>query len=153
MPKTRLRTKFLLSLLLITSCLTCATLWIIRSNVRAQLMTQLADDLSNSVSAFQDFQQQREINLTQSARLLANLPSLRALMTTHDSATIQDASVDFWNLAGCDLFLLADPKGQIEAIRTKGIGIDRSAVEDSLTRSLRDPRPNYFWYAGAKLYE
>src|SRR5688572_24498720 len=123
MLKIRLRTKFLLSLLLVSSCLTCATLWIIGRNIRAQLQTQIAEDLANSVSVFHDFQKQREINLTQSAQLLANLPSLKALMTTRDMATIQDASTDFWNLAGCDFFLLADPHGRVEAIHTNGLGI------------------------------
>jgi hypothetical protein len=94
MLKLRLRTKLLLSLALVSSSLMCATLWIVRNSVHVQLLTQMAGDLDDSVRVFQDFQRQREINLTQSAQLLANLPSLKALMTTRDATTIQDASTD-----------------------------------------------------------
>ena len=43
-----------------------------------------------------------------SAELMADLPNLRALMTTQHEATIQDASSGLWRLAGSDLFILAD---------------------------------------------
>jgi signal transduction histidine kinase len=153
MVKLRLQTKFLLSLFLISSSLTCATLWIVRRNVRAQLVAQIAEDLGNSVSVFHDFQRQREINLTRSAELLANLPSLKALMTTHDAATIQDASTDFWNLAASDFFLLADAAGRVEAVHTNVPGITRDVAQSLLESSLRNQQPSYWWYGRGKLYQ
>ncbi len=91
MPRLRWRTKFLLSLLLVSSSLTCATLWMVHRGIRLQLRKEIAEDLQNSVIVFRNFQRQREITLRQSAELLANLPSLRAFMTSRDAATIQDA--------------------------------------------------------------
>lgn len=73
MTKLRLRTKFLLSLLLVSSSLTCATLWMVHRSVRLQLQKEIAEDLRNSLIVFRDFQRQREIALTRSADLLANL--------------------------------------------------------------------------------
>src|SRR4051812_31515737 len=99
MLKLRLRTKFLLSLLVVSASISCATLWMVGRSVGVQLRKQIAEDLRNSVVVFQDFQRQREISLANSAQLLANLPSLKALMTTRDTATIQDASTDIWRLA------------------------------------------------------
>src|SRR5437588_133891 len=114
----RLRTKLLLSLALISSGLTCATLWMVRRSVRIQLRNEIAEDLRNSVAVFGNVQRQREVGLTRSAELLANLPSLKALMTTQDAATIQDASADIWHLASSDLFVLANPTGKVLVVST-----------------------------------
>src|SRR4051812_24438152 len=109
MPKLRLRTKFLISLLLVSSGITCGTLWMVGRSIRVELGKEIAQSLRNSVLVFRDFQRQREISLASSAELLANLPNLKALMTTRDAATIQDASADVWRLAPSDVFVLGDP--------------------------------------------
>src|SRR5262249_45305876 len=120
MVKLRLRTKFLVSLLFVLIGLTCATLWMVGRTVRVQLRKQIAEDLASSLVVFRDFHRQREISISSSAELLANLPSLKALMTTHDAATIQDASTDIWRLAPSDIFVLANPSGTVLAIHTTG---------------------------------
>src|SRR5580704_15321660 len=106
MVKLRMQTKFLLSMLLIYAGLTSTTLLLVRSSVQTQVKKEIFSDLHNSVSTFQNFQRERELTLTHSAELLADLPNLRALMTTQHEATIQDASSDLWRLAGSDLFVL-----------------------------------------------
>ncbi len=113
MLKLRLRTKFLLSLLILSATVTAATLWLVGRTLRMQVQTQLADDLQNSVTVFHVFQRQREVGLASSAEIVANLPNLKALMTTHDAATIQDASTDMWLLIPSDVFVLADPIGGV----------------------------------------
>src|SRR5689334_13938596 len=119
MLKLRLRTKFLLSLLLVSSTITVGTVWMVGRRVRIEMRKQIAERLRNSVVVFKDFQRQREFSLASSAELLASLPNLKALMTTHDPATIQDASGDIWRTAPSDVFVLADPVGQILALHTK----------------------------------
>src|SRR5690349_639765 len=86
--------------------------------LHVQLRKQIAEDLANSLLVFRNFQHQREISMSNSAELLANLPSLKAVMSTRDAATIQDASTDIWRLAPSDLFILADPSGTVSAIHT-----------------------------------
>ena len=49
MLKFRLGTKFLLALLLVSSSITCATLWMVRRSVGVQLHKEIADDLLNAV--------------------------------------------------------------------------------------------------------
>ena len=88
----RLRTKFLLSLLAISSGLTAATLFVVSYSVERRVRESLRDELRNSVKIYETFDQQREAALSQSAKLVANLPIVRALMTTEDAATIQDGS-------------------------------------------------------------
>ena len=86
MLKLRMRTKFLLSMLLISAGLTCTSLLLVRYSVRKQVKKEIFADLRNSVSTFQNFQRERELTLTHSAELLADLPNLRALMTTQHAA-------------------------------------------------------------------
>src|SRR5438270_13270304 len=122
MLKLRMRTKFLLSMLLISAGLTCTSFLLVRHSVTKQVKKGIFSDLHNSVSTYQNFQRERELTLTHSAELLADLPILRALMTTQDEATIQDASNDVWRLAGSDLFVLADRNGHVVALHTTSPG-------------------------------
>jgi len=153
MIKFRLRTKFLVSLLVVSSSVTLATLWMVGRSVRVQVQRQITDDLNNSVVVFRDFQKQREISLASSAELLANLPSLKALMTTRDAATIQDASSDIWRLAPSDVFVLADPAGRVMAIHTTLPGMTRSIAQDLMKGSLETDQPSYWWYGSGHLYQ
>jgi signal transduction histidine kinase len=153
MSSIRLRTKFLLSFLLVSAGLTSATLWMVHRSVRIQLQKEIVNDLRNSVSVFQDFQRQREVMLARSAELLANLPSLKALMTTRDSATIQDASGEIWRLASSDIFLLSDPQGRVLALQTSVPGITKSAAQEFLKNSIGIDQPSFWWQSSGHLYQ
>lgn len=153
MPGVRLRTKFLLSLIAVSVGLTCASLLVVRHVVQKETRREIFSDVTNSALTFRNAQQQREAALSRSADLLANLPTLRALMTTRDEATIQDASTEFWRLAGSDVFVLADPFGRVEALHTNAPGLTLQAAQDSLTRSLADSEPIHWWLAAGHLCE
>jgi signal transduction histidine kinase len=149
----RLRTKFLLSLLTVSTAFMCATLLIVRRTVQLQVRKEILDDLRNSVNTFQNFEKQREATLTRSAELVANLPILKALMTTHDAATIQDSSSDLWRLSGSDLFVLADRSGKIVAYHAAAAGLTRSSAQDCLQHSTDPDRSPYWWFGNGHLYE
>ena len=149
----RLRTKFLLSMLLVSAALTTTTLFVVRLTVQRQVRSQIQRDLANSVLTFQDFQSQREKTLASSAQLLADLPTVRALMTTRDRATIQDASGGIWKLTGSDLFVLADPGSNIMALHVAGPGPTLATAADSLRTSLRSGKSTGWWYSNQHLYE
>jgi signal transduction histidine kinase len=153
MLKLRMRTKFLLSMLLISAGLTCTSLLLVRSSVQKQVRREIFADLRNSVSTFQNFQHERELTLTHSAELLADLPNLRALMTTQHEATIQDASSGLWRLAGSDLFLLADRSGRVVALHTASPGLTREMAQQSLGNTLNDESAGQWWSGGQHLYE
>lgn len=153
MVKLRMRTKFLLSMLLISAGLTSTSLLVVRHSVQAQIKKGIFADLRNSVSTFQNFQRERELTLTHSAELLADMPNLRALMTTEDEATIQDASTALFQLAGSDLFVLADRGGHVVALHTTTPGLTREIAQQSLNTSLTQPGPEHWWYGNQHLYE
>src|SRR6266481_389125 len=137
MLKLRMRTKFLLSMLLISAGLTCTSLLLVRHSVQTEVRREIFADLRNSVSTFQNFQRERELTLTHSAELLADLPNLRALMTTQHEATIQDASSGLWRLAGSDLFVLADRTGRVVALHTSSPGLTREMAQQSFANTDR----------------
>ncbi len=152
MANLRLRTKFLLSLVLTTTVLTGAVLLIVQKYLRNHLRAEIHGALSSSVEAFQQFERQRERELAESAALLADLPNLRALMTTRHAPTIQDASAELWRLAGSDLFVLADPSGKVMALHTSAADYAAEAAQASLARSLENGQTRDWWYGGNHLF-
>jgi signal transduction histidine kinase len=151
--KLRLRTKFLLSMVLISAGLTTTSLLLVRRNVQAQERKEIFADLHDSVSAFQNFQRERETTLSHSADLLADLPNLRALMTTQDEATIQDGSDSLWRLAGSDLFVLTDRTGAVVALHTSSLGFTREMAQASLDASSNQPGQSHWWFGAQHLYQ
>jgi signal transduction histidine kinase len=149
----RLRTKFLLSMVAVSAALTFTTLLVVRHTVQQEVRLGIQRDLENSVSAFHNFQQQREVTLERSAALLADLPNVRALMTTHDPATIQDASRDLWQLAGSDLLLLADSSGKVMALQAAPPEITVREAQDFFPQVVSRDETRHWWYVEGHLYE
>ena len=77
LAKARLRTKFLLSLVLLIAALTFATLAVVRHAAEEQVRTAVEQDARNSVRTFQNLRAERQIELDRAAELLATLPELR----------------------------------------------------------------------------
>ena len=153
----RLRTKFLLSMVVVSAALTFTTLLVVRHTVQQEVRRGIQRDLENSVSAFHTFQKQREVTLERSAALLADLPNVRALMTRHDAATIQDASRDLWRLAGSDLLLLADSSGKVMALQATPQEITVGEGQDFFPRVVSNlvssAETRHWWFVEGHLYE
>src|ERR1019366_3140588 len=149
----RLRTKFLFSMVAVSAALTFTTLLVVQHTVQQEVRLGIQRDLENSVSAFHSFQQQRETTLERSAALLADLPIVRALMTTHHPATIQDASRDLWQHAGSDLLLLADSSGKVMALQATPQEITVRQGQDFFPRVVSREETRHWWYVEGHLYE
>jgi signal transduction histidine kinase len=148
-----LRTKFLLALAAISASLTWATLLVVRERVQVQVRADIVAGLRNSVVTFQSLQEQREVTLSRSAALLAALPTLKAVMTSRDRATIQDASATFWKLIGSDLFVMADDNGRLMAMHTARPGFTEAEASDALARSWAASESKGWWYGSGRLFE
>ncbi len=153
MPRARLRTRFLFSMVLITAGLTAMSLLVVRHSVRNHVREGIAQDLRNSVTTFQNFQHDREVMLTGSAELIAYLPITRAIMTAHDPATIQDASKDVWQLTTSDLLVLVNRNGKVVALHTKSPGFTREAAQQYFERSLTEEDSSHWWFGDHHLYQ
>jgi len=137
----------------VSATLTFATLLVVQHTVQQQVRVDIQRDLQNSVSAFQNFQTQREWTLERSVALLADLPNIRALMTTRDAATIQDASEDLWHLAGSDLMMLGDASGKVVALQATPREITIRQGQAFLPKIVSREETRHWWYVKGHLYE
>lgn len=149
----RLRTKFLLSLLAISSGLTAATLFVVSYSVERRVRESLRDELRNSVKIYETFDQQREAALSQSAKLVANLPIVRALMTTEDAATIQDGSESIWKLSGGEILILGNRSGEVLGLQSKSKGLTREEAQELVRGAVQRNEARNWWYVKGHLYQ
>src|ERR1700676_1997132 len=152
MGQLRLKTQLLISTLLIICALTGAILLIVRHTVRSEIDEQVREGTVASVDAFQAVQQERELELSRTAAMLSQLPTLKALMSTQHAPTIQDGSFPFWQVAGSDLFLLADPAGHVQGLHVTRPGLNSTMAEGDLARSVKEGDTAAWWYAAERLY-
>jgi signal transduction histidine kinase/ActR/RegA family two-component response regulator len=145
----RLRTKFLLSLVVVTSGLTFASLLLVRHNAQEREQREMHEQALNVLLTFQVVRRQHQIALGRKADLLASL----AFMRNGDATTIQDVSEDPWQSDDCDLFALADGGGKIIALHTTNFEFPVATAEDSLRRSLKGSATSGWWYSGKRLYQ
>lgn len=153
MGRLRLRTKFLIAMLLTSAGLTAVTLLIVQRTVENQVRRELGNDLANSVETFRNVQREREAALERSAKLMADLPSLKAMMTSRHAPTIQDASAEMFHLSGGDLFALIDSTNQFVGFHTRNPGITRQQAQPLLQRRNSLDEPRQWWFGDGHLYE
>ena len=139
-----------MAMALVTVLITALFLLLIRHRLRVQVTADLAQDLSHSMIAFENLQAERLAALERENALLAELPTLKALMTSGDDLTIQDGATEFWQLSGNDLFALADPSGRIVAVYAKGTSPD-STLRTALQSLVSSPDKHYL-IDGRSLY-
>ncbi len=154
MPSFRgIRTRVLLiaALIAVTTTVTGGSLLIIRNRIHRHVAQELADDLTQSLATLENLQQQRRDALIHENALLADLSSLKALMTTHDQGTIQDGAVEFWKVSGSDLFALADPSGRVLTVYTKGKP-SSPVLERALQQTMARPGEHYL-IADGRLFD
>ena len=154
MARLRLRTQLLIANLLIICALLGAILLVVRHTVRSEISQGVASATNASLTAFENVQQQRDLELSRTAAMLSELPTLKALMTTRDAPTIQDASEPFWKLAGTQLFVLATPApaGQILGFHSVKPEWNAAAAQANLTKSLEQREDAAWWYGDGRLY-
>lgn len=139
-----IRTRMLLvgAMALIIAGATFGSLLIVRHQLESQVTQDLGRDLAHSVATFQNLQSQRLGALERENALMADLPSLKALMTTSDKPTIIDAGVRFWNVSDSDLFALADNQGHVVAAYAKGVH-DSGGLASDVSHLFDRPTPRY----------
>ena len=149
----RLRTKFLLSVLAISAGLTAATLAVVSNHVERGIRNSLRDELQSSVKTYETFDKQRENTMVRSAAQVANLPNVRALMTTEDAATIQDESKEIWHLSGSNLLVLGNRRGEVVGLQASSTDFTREQAATFLSLSMQRGAASDWWLAGGHLYE
>lgn len=147
----RTRVMLVAPLVLVIASVTAASLLIVRDRMRQQFSKDLSADLTHSVETFQNLEGQQRAALQRENALLADLPSLKALMTTSDQRTIEDGAVEFWKVSGNDLFALATGDGTVVAAYTAGSPATPTLRSD-LEALIADPAKHYL-LSGGRLFE
>jgi signal transduction histidine kinase len=143
----------LASLALVIVATTASSLLIIRGSLRRQVQTGLEQDLRHSVETFQDLERGRLDALKRENALMADLPSLKALMTSNDPATIADGAVEFWQTSGDDLFALSDANLHVLAAEAQSVSHNQAPeLQRALQEALSDPSRHYL-LTGGRLFE
>jgi signal transduction histidine kinase len=128
MKQWRMRTTLMVSLLAVSLGLTVTCLFIIRVTVQQEIRKSLQADLDHSLTTFSNLANQRNRMLDREAALLADLPSLKALMSTQDAHTIQDGSQEFWATSGSDFFALTAANGTLFTYSNRGPKLSQASV-------------------------
>ena len=153
MDKLRMRTTLLIPLFALSFGCSLVSLLVIRTIVLQQVKASLASDLQHSVKTYKNLQRQRRELLSRESALLADLPSLKALMTAPDTRTIEDGGREFWQVGGSDFFALLDSSGKLIAVYNHGPALTPSQVETKLEQSLRRPEEPVLLSLEGRLYE
>lgn len=148
-----LKTRVLLVTLLalVITALTGSSLLAVRNHLRRQMVKLVSEDLRRSVETFESLHAQRIAALERQSALLANLPTLKALMTTSDEATIVNGARPFWKLSGADLFGLIDNDGQAVACFVTE-DADQVQARNSLSSVGRNNHQGHYLHVGNMLY-
>lgn len=133
----------------IIAIVTGLSLLLIRQYLRTQVTDDLSADLQHSVVTFQNLEAERLLALDRENALLAQLPTLKALMTSPDDLTIQDGAAEFWHLSGTDVFLLADPAGHIRAAYFDTNASPDDALRQGLKVLIASPDKHYLIERGS----
>src|ERR1700712_1213872 len=149
----RMRTTLLVPLLFASFGWTVISLLILRVIVQQQTHTDLASDLRHSVATYQNLQEQRSEMLQREAELLAALPTLKALMTSNDSGTIEDAGAAFWKTSKSDLFALFGIDGKLIALYADGAPPVRVHIENLMQPHLREGEAPFYLAVDGRLFE
>jgi len=148
----RLRSQLFIAALSIILGLAVSLLLFIRHTVNVEVQKQIRSGTEISVRAFENVQRQRELQLSRTAAMLADLPTLKALMSTEHALTIQDGSETLWKLAGSDLFVLAKPDRQVVALHMTKPGWSSATAQRDLNRSMETGEDASWWYDDGRLY-
>jgi signal transduction histidine kinase len=149
----RLRSQLLIAALLIILGLTGSLLFFVRHTVNVEIQKQVRAGTDGSVRTFETVQRQRELQLSRMAAMLADLPTLKAMMPAPNALTIADASETFWKLAGSDLFVLARPNREVVALHMTKPGWSLATAQRDLVRSTDLGEEASWWYDDGRLYQ
>ena len=151
-PGGTLRNRLLTALLALAVAMSVVFLLLVRSVGERQIQRNLGEDVERSLGTFRMIEQQRRRFLAEDSRLLADLPSLKALMTTADAATIQDGGTQYWKTSGSDLFALLSPSGEVQALYVAGSPLAVAEVGKQLRSSLAQPQKATGLFSAGRLF-
>jgi len=110
----------------------------------------LASSLRTEAAIFAEIEQTHRQQTEQSVVLIADQPSLKALMSTNDRATVEEESGPLLRRSHSDLLVLENPAGEILGFQAKSDDVSSPRIKQLMmeTRGTED-----WWFVGGHLYD
>ncbi|MBI4430827.1 MAG: HAMP domain-containing protein [Candidatus Omnitrophica bacterium] len=111
----KLGQKLLICITLLVTGLVMAIMATIHFSITNAVRDEIQNDLSGVQKVFEEFQRLRSQELLANARTVAEIPQLKAVVTTPDidHATLLDTAREVQKLTKSDLFMLCDARGEL----------------------------------------
>jgi signal transduction histidine kinase/ActR/RegA family two-component response regulator len=149
-PFKHLRTKLLVSIVAVVFLLTAAVLVLVQERMKSHVREDLAATLRAESRVHAEIEHARRDQSHQSAALIADQPTLKALMSTNDRLTVDDASSSLLETSHADLLILENPSGDVLGFHSRSDDVPFSTVK----RLMKDSSGNEdWWFAGGHLYD
>ena len=130
--------------------LTAGVLALVEARMRRQIRADLAATLRTQSRVYAEIEGLRREQAEQSASFIANQPSVKALMSTNDSPTVQDASQWILPVSHADLLILENTSGQLLGLHARSEEVTISTVAPLLQSTAGDED---WWFINGHLYD
>jgi signal transduction histidine kinase/ActR/RegA family two-component response regulator len=139
-------------MLAVVFLLTASVLVLVQARMRKQVRTDLASTLRTESRVYAEIERVRREQAQQSADLIANQPSLKALMSTNDELTVEDGSKWILPTSRADLLILENPSGEMLALHSKSSDVTSMMVKPLMHRSTSESEEDW-WFIDGHLYD
>jgi signal transduction histidine kinase/ActR/RegA family two-component response regulator len=137
-------------MLAIVFLLTAAMLLLIQARIRTHVREDLVSTLRAESAVYNEIEKARREQAQQSARMIADQPSLKALMSTNDRLTVEDGSELFLRSSHADILLLENVTGDLLAFHSTSNEVPASTLQQLMQNSSGEED---WWFAGGHLYD
>jgi signal transduction histidine kinase/ActR/RegA family two-component response regulator len=137
-------------MLAIVLLLTAAVLVLVQARMRAQVRADLASTLRRESRVYAEIERVRRDESRQGAELIANQPSLKALMSTNDRPTVQDASRSILLTSRADFLILENQAGEMLALHAKSGDVTAAKAQPLMKGSAGEED---WWFIDGHLYD
>jgi signal transduction histidine kinase/CheY-like chemotaxis protein len=137
-------------MLAVVFLLTAAVLALVQAQMRSHVREDLLSTLQAQSTLYRGIEQVRREQAQQTAQLIAAQSGVKALMSTNDRATVQDASESILQTSHADVLILENPGGEMLAFHCRTNDAPISDVEHLLENATGKQD---WWLAGGRLYD
>ncbi|MCU1308961.1 MAG: sensor protein [Candidatus Angelobacter sp.] len=137
-------------MLAVVVLLTAAVLILLQLRMLAHVREDVASTLQAESVVYKEIEQGSRTQAQQSAMLIADQPSVKALMSTNDRLTVQDGSEQFLKTSNADLLILEGASGEVLGFHSKSEDVLVSGVKRFLQESSGKQD---WWFAGGHLFD
>ena len=137
-------------MLAVVFLLTAAMLLLVQARMRRHVREDLVSTLRSESAVYNEIEKARREQALQIAAMIADQPSLKALMSTNDRLTVEDGSDSILRTSHSDLLLLENVNGDLLAFHSTSDDVPASALKRLMQGSSGEED---WWYAGGHLYD